>query len=244
MRERVLGVDAAGLDALVAEDALAVVAHVEVVVDLHRLGDGLGPGAVGRLVVAGLARVPLAAGGRARGRTVPLGPRSVAGDHVADARRGREIHGGGEQLQDHSTREAHPLGVGEDRHPRLDLPRAGGDQHARARHLDHAHPADVDRRQRLEKAQGGDVDAARPARLENGGAGRHLRRLAVDDDVDGGSDRPLGRGREAARRRRALEPDRGRLHARDSTRARRARADSMALEAVWPRPQMEASRMT
>lgn len=28
------------VDALVAEDALGVVAHVEVVVDLHRLGDG------------------------------------------------------------------------------------------------------------------------------------------------------------------------------------------------------------
>ena len=39
-RERVLVVDAAGLDALVTEDALRVVAHVEVVVDLHRLRDG------------------------------------------------------------------------------------------------------------------------------------------------------------------------------------------------------------
>ena len=38
--EGVLGVLAAGLDALVAEDALGVVADVEVVVDLHRLGDG------------------------------------------------------------------------------------------------------------------------------------------------------------------------------------------------------------
>ena len=38
--EGVLGIDPAGLDALVAEDALGVVAHVELVVDLDRLGDG------------------------------------------------------------------------------------------------------------------------------------------------------------------------------------------------------------
>src|SRR5207237_7123357 len=38
--EGVLGVGAARLDALVAKDALRVVAYVEVVVDLHRLGDG------------------------------------------------------------------------------------------------------------------------------------------------------------------------------------------------------------
>src|SRR5438445_11834079 len=42
-RERVLRVDTARLDALVAEDAARVVAHVQLVVDLHRLGDGRGP---------------------------------------------------------------------------------------------------------------------------------------------------------------------------------------------------------
>src|SRR4029079_19172932 len=44
-RERVLGVLAARLDALVAEDAFRVVPDVELVVDLDRLADGLGPGA-------------------------------------------------------------------------------------------------------------------------------------------------------------------------------------------------------
>src|SRR4051794_40294674 len=39
-REGVLGVLAARLDALVAEDALRVIADVELVVDLHGLGDG------------------------------------------------------------------------------------------------------------------------------------------------------------------------------------------------------------
>ena len=66
-RERVLGVLAAGLDALVAEDALRVVADVEVVVDLRRLGDGGGRRvAGGRVVVAGLVRVALARRRRAR----------------------------------------------------------------------------------------------------------------------------------------------------------------------------------
>src|SRR6185436_13642259 len=60
--EGVLRVDAARLHALVAEDALAVVAQVEIVVDLHGLGDGLGLRAVGRVVMAGLARVTLAPG--------------------------------------------------------------------------------------------------------------------------------------------------------------------------------------
>ena len=61
-RERVLGVLAARLDALVAEDAARVVPDVEVVVDLDGLGDGLGAGApVGRVVVARLAGVALAA---------------------------------------------------------------------------------------------------------------------------------------------------------------------------------------
>src|SRR5207237_8179280 len=43
-RERVLGIGAARLDALVAEDAARVVAHVEVVVDLDRLRDRGGIG--------------------------------------------------------------------------------------------------------------------------------------------------------------------------------------------------------
>jgi hypothetical protein len=59
-RERVLGIFAAGLDALVAEDALRVVADVEIVVDLDRLGDGLRLGARRRVMVAGIVGVALA----------------------------------------------------------------------------------------------------------------------------------------------------------------------------------------
>ena len=55
---------AAGLDALVAQDAAGVVAHVEVVVDLHRLRDGRRRGAVRGVVVPGVAasRSPRTAG--------------------------------------------------------------------------------------------------------------------------------------------------------------------------------------
>ena len=56
--EAVLPLLAAGIDALVAEDALGVITDVEVVVDLDRLGDGGGVGAVPRRVGAVLV-VPL-----------------------------------------------------------------------------------------------------------------------------------------------------------------------------------------
>ena len=68
-RERVLRLDAAGLDALVAEDALRVVADVEVVVDLDGLGDRRGrPGADRRGGGPGMAASRCARGGRRRGR--------------------------------------------------------------------------------------------------------------------------------------------------------------------------------
>ena len=56
--EAVLPLLAARVDALVAEDALGVVTDVEVVVDLDRLGDGCGVGAVASRVGAVLG-VPL-----------------------------------------------------------------------------------------------------------------------------------------------------------------------------------------
>ena len=75
-RERVLVLLAAGVDALVAEDALGVIAHVQVVVDLGRRVHGGRGLAVGALVVAGglwsRSRV------RRRGRPVALGIGVVA----------------------------------------------------------------------------------------------------------------------------------------------------------------------
>ncbi len=68
-RERVLVVDAAGLDALVTEDALRVVAHVEVVVDLHRLRDRERVGAEALGLARRTARCTRAPRARWRGRT-------------------------------------------------------------------------------------------------------------------------------------------------------------------------------
>ena len=79
-RERVLRVDAARLHALVAEDAARVVAHVQLVVDLHGLvrRPRRPSGSVGHVVMAGLARVPLPRRQRrpSRRRTAPGRPRT------------------------------------------------------------------------------------------------------------------------------------------------------------------------
>ena len=82
-RERVLRVGAARLDALVAEDATRVVAHVEIVVDLHRLGD-VAVARPGRVVPGCACRGRGAAGGPKR----PV--RAVVGMYRSAARaRGR-----------------------------------------------------------------------------------------------------------------------------------------------------------
>src|SRR5690606_20080923 len=75
--ERVLVIRATRLHAPVAEDALAVVPHVEVVVDLDRLVHVRGVVRVRRLVVPGYPAVPLAGRGRRRRRTVAAGITAV-----------------------------------------------------------------------------------------------------------------------------------------------------------------------
>ena len=94
-RERVLGILAAGLDALVAEDALRVVPDVELVVHLDRLGDRRGArglGAARRVVVAGLVAVTGAGGRRrrtaARNATRPRRSAPSSGRGRRPARRG------------------------------------------------------------------------------------------------------------------------------------------------------------
>src|SRR5260370_10628948 len=80
-RESVLGILAASLDALVAKDALGVVADIKRVVDLGRLADGRRGGSVRRrsrgrpgwVMVAGTGGVALARDGRRRRRAVALG---------------------------------------------------------------------------------------------------------------------------------------------------------------------------
>src|SRR5207253_3593088 len=78
----------------------------------------------------------------------------------------------------------HSLRIGRDLHPRLDLARARGDEHARALQLHHADTADVDRREVFELAKGRRVDLQSPARVEDGRTFRHLDIATIDRDAD------------------------------------------------------------
>src|SRR5262249_50089576 len=102
-------------------------------------------------------------------------------------------------------------------HPVLDRARARGHERARALQLDHADAADVRRLQRLPEAQRRGVDLELPAGVED-------RRALGDLDL-----RLVDREGDPARR-----------HANTPTLPM---ADSMAEDAVWPRPQIEASRI-
>ena len=135
----------------------------------------------------GRARARRARPGRGRrGLAVALGAGTVAGHQAIDAGRRREIDRGGRAARG-------PSGATGARArircaSSIPAPR-GASRPGPARgspHLDHAHAADVDRRQRLEVAQRGDVEPAGAARLENRRAGGHPRRLAVDHDSTGG----------------------------------------------------------
>ena len=118
-REGVLPLLAARVDALVAEDALRVVAHVEVVVDLDGLRHRRGVGAVPVEVDAVLV--------------VPLG--HVRGQRQVDRR--------AEELQHHAPGVVDTLGARVHHHVGLDGPRAGGHQRPRSLHLHHTQPAGV-----------------------------------------------------------------------------------------------------
>ena len=170
---------------------LRVVADVEVVVDLRRLGDGRRGRVAGRgVVVAGLLGVALARGGRRRRRAVAGRVRAVALGVGRDraVRRDRpgqrQVDRGPQEFEDHLARQPDPLGIGLDLHPGLGHPRAGGHEDARAGDLDDAHPADVDRGEVLRVAQGRRVDALGPAGAQDRGPGGHRHGDAVDRQGD------------------------------------------------------------
>src|SRR5579859_2249371 len=140
-------------------------------------------------------------------------------------RRERHVHGGREHLQHDAAALAHALGVGEDLHAALDLARARGDEHARPFDLDHAHAAHVHRRERLEVAERRRVDAQAAAGLEDGRALGDVDLLAVDVNREH-SLRQADEGCSGHQ----LPP-------------RSGIADWIALAAVWPRPQIDASRI-
>ena len=157
--------------------------------------------------------------------------------------------------------------------PASTVARAGRREHARAGDLDDAHAADVDRREVLGVAQGRRVDAllrgrrrgsSCPAGTVTGRAvDRQLdvrRRLdrrrapaAVEGRAGGLQDdlgqRLGGRRLAAVRRRPGPAPGRGvidrpgRVLAHSATSSGWRRADSIADDAVWPSPQIDASRI-
>src|SRR4029077_13080073 len=96
--EGVLRVRAAGLDALVADDALRVVPDVEVVVHLHRLVHvgGLSPMRLlwRKMMMAGSGGVALAGLGRRRRRAEALGGGARRPRGGTEAPAGRSARGG------------------------------------------------------------------------------------------------------------------------------------------------------
>src|SRR5262249_47701354 len=209
-----------------------VVADVAVVVILHRLGDRLGRGAVGRVMLAGPGLVPLPGRVRRSRRAVPARVGAVAFHPAVHLRRGeRHVGRRREELKHHPPARAHPLGVGVHGHARLGLPRAGRHERPRPLHLHHAHPAHVHRGEVLQVAQRRRVDSLRAARLQQRRALGDAHRRPVDRDVD----QPPGRLQEHRAHAVSLPglPIRPRLT-----------AEAGALTAVWPRPQIEASRAT
>ena len=153
---------AARLDALVAEDALRVVADVEVVVDLHRLGDGRGAARPSRRVVvarlaARRARRPRRPARRPEARRVGAVCARSQSPSASRRRRG-QVDRRAEQLE-------HQLRLCRTRSGRSGPPcpaRPCASRPARARatpDLDDADAAHVHRRQVLEVAQRRGVDA-------------------------------------------------------------------------------------
>ena len=125
----------------------------------------------------------------------------------------------------------HALGVGRDLHPVLGRAAARGHQRAGALDLDDADPARVHRREVVGETQRGRVDPLRTTCVEDRRALRDPHRLPVHLDVE----EPAGRVQRD--RAHALAPS-------ASNRWSRCTADCTAAAAVWPSPQIDASRMT
>src|SRR3954470_21613008 len=89
-RERVLVIGAARFDAFVTEDALCVVAHVQLVIDFRRLSDRRGICGIRRRVMPGDRRVTFARGRSSRRRSKARRPRVVLRDPLVDVRRRRK----------------------------------------------------------------------------------------------------------------------------------------------------------
>src|SRR5712692_4720694 len=142
----------------------------------------------------------------------------------------RQVDRRGEELEHHAPAVAHPLGVGLHLHSGFDLARTSGYQHARAFHLHHTDAADVDRGEGLQVAEGGRVDSAAATGLQDGAPLGDLELVTIDLDRN----HPGGGSAQRGIHRRPPP-----LVLKRPSRM----ADSTAEPAVWPRPQIEASRM-
>src|SRR5262249_7666080 len=157
------------------------------------------------------------------------------------------------ELEHQLAAQAYALGIRLDGHAGFHFPRARRRQRARTFQFHHANPAHVDRRKAFEKTQRRCIDAELARGVENGGAFRDRNLFAVDldrDTADGSWRRSLRhrprRNRDS--RRRGVQSRDGWLGSccfgiAHENKLHRRSADSSALEAVWPSPQIEASRM-
>ena len=211
-RERVLGVHAARLDALVAEDAARVVPDEERRCPPSPAGRRSRPRTRparggGRRRAA--SRSPAAAGGAGGPNRdgIRAVPRHVPGDGPVRQRRAREVHvhGRAQQLQDELPRVADPLVVGLARScPGETFAEQDGVRARPPVSTTHTRqtPSGVSG---LAVAQRGDVDALGAAGLEDRGALRDRDGRAVDRQLDGrrlGGGRGRGQDRRAGRRAR------------------------------------------
>src|SRR4029077_7304475 len=113
---------------------------------------------------------------------------------------------------------------------------------ARAFQLHDADAADVHRRERLEKTKRGRFDAQLARRVQNGRAFADSYRLSIDGDFTFAPRRGWRNLRHGRARHRRQQSRRLQLLAHEN-KLQRSIAERMAVDAVCPSPQIEASRI-
>ena len=188
-RVGVLEVFPAGFDALVAEDALAVVPDVKLVVHFRRLGDGRAIGRIGWRMVARLQAVAQPGGRGWSGGPVTLPVGVIFLFPPFRVRRGAQIHRRREEFQNHLPAVPDPFGVGPHHHSGFHFPGTGWHQHSRPFNLHHADSAHIDGVQSFEVAQRRDFIVPLPACLVDRGPFGHLDHFIIDLELDGTAQR-------------------------------------------------------
>ena len=151
-------------------------------------------------------------------------------------RRVGEIDRGAQQFQHQFSTVTDPLRVGLDLHPRLDLARTGRNECPEPRHLDDTNATGIHRRQRIAVAEDGCVDCQFAAGIEDRRSFGNADLLSIDRQRDHSRQACPSNWCQWNRRRHDTFP----FWKRWSL----AIADWTAFAAVWPRPQIDASRIT